>query len=172
MKKSILLAGLVVLMSCPAWAQNDYPKAEIFGGFSWLSTGNGTRENDYGWQASVTGNFHKNVGFTADFAGQYDSAAGTTFQAYQYLLGPRLTSRGARVTGFAHALAGGITLRGGGQSETGFAMGLGGGVDINANDRIAIRVFQLDYLPVRFQGEWFKENFRVAAGIVFKFGGG
>ena len=56
-------------------------------------------------------------------------------------------------------------------SETGFAMAFGGGLDVNAGKRVAIRIFQLDYLPSRLAGVWSKKDFRASAGVVFKWGG-
>jgi hypothetical protein len=49
-------------------------------------------------------------------------------------------------------------------------MGMGGGADYNATRNIAIRVVQADYIPSRLGGNWF-HDFRVGAGVVFKFGG-
>ena len=52
------------------------------------------------------------------------------------------------------------------ENDTGFAAAVGGGLDIRTNDRIDIRVIQLDYNPTRvFDGT--SHNFRVGVGIVF-----
>jgi hypothetical protein len=60
------------------------------------------------------------------------------------LIGPQFTVRGKGATGFAHVLVGGVRSIEGGNH---FAGALGGGVDINAGKRVAIRVFQFDYIP-------------------------
>ena len=163
-----LFIAFVLLLGMLGQAQ-EYPTSEIFGGFSYLNTGDGSRESLFGWQSSVTGNFSRTVGLTADFGGQYRSRFGTTLQGYEVLFGPRFTKRGERFTGFVHALFGVEHARAAGISDTGLAMGFGGGLDVNASDRIAIRVFQVDYIPNRFSGSWFHDA-RVGVGVVFKFG--
>ena len=55
-------------------------------------------------------------------------------------------------------------------TDNAFAMALGGGVDWKANDRIAIRLAQGDYLLTRF-GSTSQHNFRLSTGVVFRFGG-
>jgi len=156
-------------MGVPALAQNGYPKAEIFGGFSLLNADiYGDRMTAYGWQASVAGNFHKNVGIVADFGGHYKWGG----SIYELGFGPRFYVRGDKATGFVHALFGAYRLGAGGYSETDFGMGFGGGVDVNATDRVAIRVVQFDWLINRSEGYWFKKNVRFGFGVVFKVGGG
>ena len=173
MRKLIFLLGLLLLFAAPVAAQ-DYPKGEFFGGFSVANSGDGSPEQFYGFETSVTGNFNRSFGITGDFAAQFKSISGITIQTYQYLAGPRGAVRGDRVTGFVHALFGGLTVRasGGGASfsETGLAIALGGGLDVNAGKRVAIRVFQLDYLPNRLAGNWSKKDFRASAGVVFQWG--
>lgn len=51
-------------------------------------------------------------------------------------------------------------------SETGLAGAFGGGIDIRLNNRIQIRAFQVDYNPVRLDGDT-SHNVRFGAGIVF-----
>ena len=52
------------------------------------------------------------------------------------------------------------------QNDTGFAAAVGGGLDIRTNDRIDIRVIQLDYNPTRVFDNT-SHNFRIGVGIVF-----
>ncbi len=167
MKRLLLISTVLLLLTVPAWGQ-DYPRMEVFGGFSYFSADAGTRESFFGWQASISANFHENIGFTLDSGGQYNTNFGITLQAYEFLLGPRYIIRGERFTGFAHALFGLEHARAGGFSDTAFAMGFGGGVDLNASDRISIRAFQLDYIPVTSSGVW-THDARVGAGVVFRF---
>lgn len=169
-RRLIRLVWMLMFFWLPAWAQNEYPKAEGFVGFSVLSVGDGDREQAFGWQASVAGNVHRNVGFVADFGGQYKGLDGATLQAYEFLFGPRFNARSGQATGFVHTLFGGAHIRGGGESTSGFMMGFGGGVDINAGNRVAVRLFQFDWLPSRFEGNWSKSNVRAGFGIVFKAG--
>ena len=172
MRKLALLVALLALVGLPASAQ-EFPKGEIFGGFSYARAG--TEVNAYGWQVSISENPHRKVGLTADFGGQYKGFGGVTASAYEFLFGPRYTARGKDLTGFVHGLIGGATVRGtvGGraQSADGFAMGFGGGVDANVNENIAIRIIQADYIPTRIGGSW-GHSFRLGAGVVIKIGRG
>jgi hypothetical protein len=56
-------------------------------------------------------------------------------------------------------------------SENGFSLGFGGGIDVNAGERMAIRVVQFDWAPSRFSGEWETNVIRFGFGIVFKSSG-
>ncbi len=178
MKKLILALTAALLFVSPAWAQQsvgtgsegrDYPRGELFGGFSLINIGDGARENLFGAQASISGNFHRNLGLTADFGGQFRDLGGITVQQYELLFGPQFSKRGGRFTGFAHALAGVEHFRVGAFSDNGFALGIGGGLDVNLNDRWAVRPIQLDYIPNHFGGQWF-HDVRYGAGVVVKFG--
>ena len=169
-RRAVLLVGMMVCFWLPAQAQNAYPKAEGFVGFSVLSVADGNREWPRGWQASIAGNVHRNVGLVADFGGQYKSLDGARLKAHEFLFGPRFNARSDQATGFFHVLFGGANVRGGGESETGFMMGVGGGVDVNATSRIAVRLLQFDWLPSRFEGEWSKNDIRLGFGIVIKGG--
>ncbi len=164
----------VLLLALPASAQ-DYPKAEIFGGFSFASVDDPIdmeRETFFGFQTSVAGNFNKSFGIVGDFGGHYriePFGAGST--AYEFMVGPRFTSRGDTATGFVHAMFGGVKFDGNVNSDTGFAMAFGGGVDVNVGKRIAIRVIQFDYVPTHLFDTW-EHNIRLGIGVVFKLGGG
>lgn len=52
------------------------------------------------------------------------------------------------------------------QKETGWAAAFGGGLDIRANDRIDIRVIQVDYNPTGLFDST-QHNFRIGVGVVF-----
>jgi len=178
MKKTVILvSAMIVLMSAPLMAQ-DYPKAEVFGGFSLLSLGSerdlfSDRIQFYGFQANAAFNFHENVGIAADFGGQFKSDEGDTFHIYEFLFGPRFSMRGERATVFGQVLFGGANIGDGEDSINGFAMGVGGGVDINVNDRFAVRVVQFDWTPSRYSSDsgdsrWMKNVVRFGFGIVIK----
>jgi hypothetical protein len=108
---------------------------------------------------------------------------------HTFLVGPRFSLRGERWTGFGHVLIGGakksaftglVVSNGDDEDDdgrlsdprligdTGFAMAVGGGIDLKASRHVAVRLFQVDYLPVRFNEEW-THNFRFQSGIVFRF---
>jgi outer membrane protein OmpA-like peptidoglycan-associated protein/opacity protein-like surface antigen len=188
MRKLIILAALVVLVSGAAMAQ-DYPKVELFGGYSFLriSPGEGLKGGNLpgGWHASIAGNVNDWFGLAADFSGHYGSPdyglgfGGIKTRAYPFTFGPRFSYRkNERFTPFAHAQFGGahVNALGGGVSQNAFAMNFGGGVDAKINDRFAFRIGQFDYLPTRFDGpvsgnKAWQHNFRFSTGIVFRFGG-
>ena len=167
MKRIVMyLAAMLVLVPASLWAQ-DVPKAEVFGGFSVLSIKeSGDRTTPLGWQAGVAGNLSSMFSIVGDFGGQYKDGG----KIHEFLGGVRATHRVDKAAVFVHALYGGSHFSGGGDSFTDFTMGYGGGVDVNAGDRMAIRVVQFDWLPVRSDGEWFNNNIRFGFGIVFKSG--
>jgi hypothetical protein len=70
-------------------------------------------------------------------------------------------------------LYGGTKISGTGFGETDFTMGYGGGIDVAASDKMAIRVVQFDWLPIKTDNgaggkEWEKSGIRFGFGIVFK----
>ncbi len=198
-----LFTGVLLLLSSSALGQDkDYPKAEFFGGFSYRSADVGTRENFFGWQASISDNFHEKIGLVVDVGGQYKSfpfpgSIDLTVQSYNFLIGPRFTARGERVTGFVHALFGYRYVRLSELPEENpdpgfdptleelleiverilalapainrdaFVLGFGGGMDVSASDSIGIRVFELTYMPTRSFEMW-SLDVRFSSGIVFK----
>ena len=173
MRKFILGAIGLFLISLPARAQESYPKAEVFGGFSLSSIAAGTpstRTQFYGWQASVNGNLHRRVGIVADFGGQYKSPAGIGISNYQFLFGPQISMRQEKVTPFVHALVGANRTSAIGLSATNLALGMGGGLDLNVSDRLALRAVQFDWTPVNAGGTWNNNIVRLGFGIVIKVG--
>jgi len=115
-----LFTSILLLSSSSAWGQDgDYPKTEFFGGFSYLNadlnTDLGSRQNLFGWQVSISDNFHKNVGLVVEVAGAVSGNVTTISRGSRFiqniryhdvLLGPRFMVRGERVTWFGHAMAG------------------------------------------------------------------
>jgi hypothetical protein len=178
MRRLVLGTIGLLLFSVPGWAQEySYPKAEIFGGFSFSSIGTpattltpATRTSFYGWQASVNGNVHRMIGLVGDFAGQYKSVAGVGVSNHQFLFGPQFSVRSERITPFAHALVGGYRSSALGLSSTNLGLGIGGGLDLNVSPRLAIRVPQFDWTPVRGGGVWNNNIVRLGFGLVFKVG--
>jgi hypothetical protein len=182
MRQLMLAAIALLVFSIPGRAQEySYPKAEIFGGFSISSMGfsstdpltgltTSVRNNMWGWQASVAGNFQRHFGFVGDFGGQYKSVAGVGMSNYQYLFGPQISMRKEKVTPFVHALFGASRTSILGISATGFGMGIGGGLDVNVSHRLALRVPQFDWTPVENGGVWANNAIRVGIGLVIKAG--
>jgi hypothetical protein len=192
-----LAIGLFVL-SIPSFAQEvNYPKAEVFGGFSIASAAVSStdpvtgltaslRESFLGWQGSANLNVTHHLGIVGDFGGQYKTVAGIPLNSYQFLFGPRIAFRGPRVTPFVHAMFGGVkegigsfsitdpitglTISTPSVSSTGLGMAMGGGLDVNLSDRLALRVPQFDWTPMHVGGIWEKNVIRIGIGIVVKAG--
>jgi outer membrane protein OmpA-like peptidoglycan-associated protein len=173
MRKFFGLFLLLMLLAVPAFAQ-DYPKAELFGGYSYLRVNPGSGlpgVNANGWNAALSGNVNDWFGVTAQFTGHYGDIFGVSGSMYSYMFGPRFAShKNEKWTPFVHFLFGGAHASGGGVSENAFAMDFGGGFDYNASDHVGIRIVQFDYVPTRFSSDW-QHNFAISTGIVFRFGG-
>jgi len=168
----VLLGPLVSgLMIQPAFAQDEHPRVEIFGGASYLPADNMDfpRNDSFGFQTSINGNFNRWFGIVGDVGGQYNRTPHTS--VHEFLAGPRFTKRTKRVTVFGHVLVGAsvghTSIQG--FSDRGFTLGGGGGFDINLSPRIAIRPLQLDYIGSFV--DILENNFRFGSGVVFKFGG-
>ena len=181
MKRLVMvMAVMVVLVPATVWAQ-DVPKAEVFGGFSVLTLkeSSGPRLTPIGWQASITANVNEMFGIVGDFGGEYkdDATNCPSCKFHSFLGGVRIAKRLEKATVFGHALYGGTKISGTGFGETDFTMGYGGGIDVNATDKIAIRIIQFDWLPTRVDSsgtsggkEWLNNIMRFGFGIVFKSG--
>jgi hypothetical protein len=194
-----LTTGLAIgLLFCSisGFAQEvNYPKAEVFGGFSISSaavsstdpvTGltSSLRESFMGWQGSANLNVTHHLGIVGDFGGQYKTVAGIPLNSYQFLFGPRIAFRGPRVTPFVHAMFGGVkegigsttltvlgtSITTPAVSSTGLGMAMGGGLDVNISDRFALRVPQFDWTPMHVGGIWEKNVIRIGIGLVIKAG--
>jgi opacity protein-like surface antigen len=177
MKRVTLVAVCLLFISAIAVAADDAPKAEVFGGYSYLRCDMGGSDvscNLNGWNTSVAFNAPKYFGIVADFGGTYGTVEDTVdMKVHSFLFGPKFSVRKEKYTPFAQALFGvansktkvsGVSLG----SENGFAMTLGGGLDFNVGKKMAVRVAP-EYLMTRSEGESFN-NFRLSAGIVFKLG--
>jgi len=181
-KLYLMLAIALFLLGGTALAQEEPPKAEVFGGFSYMRTAGNTNVN--GWTAQATFNLKSIVGLAADFGGNYQTKSDATGRpsanVFTFMFGPQVADRTGKITGFAHALFGGarvgkgFALGKGGVSatSTNFAMMFGGGVDANINEKLAVRIFQVDYEIIRANNainvKEARNNFRLAVGIVYK----
>jgi hypothetical protein len=160
----------VVLLPLVMVAQEDAPRGEIYGGYSFLrNRGN----NINGWAGQGTVYFNRYFGATFDASGNYRTAAtigagGFSVSAdqslYTFLGGPTIIARFGKHDVFGHALFGAARSRlGAGVSipviggfstgvntATAFAMAFGGGADFGINRHFAIRPVQVDYLYTHF----------------------
>ncbi|HKQ73807.1 MAG TPA: outer membrane beta-barrel protein [Blastocatellia bacterium] len=194
MKKLSLLTLLLVLcLPLAASAQEEAPKVEMFGGYSFLRVNPGQGADGvsaHGFNTSLAGNITKNIGIVGEFS-RFTKSANISdvindpifgsFEAHArvstFMFGPRFTLRGGNAEPFVHALFGGahgnFKASAGGLSEevsgVAFAYALGGGLDIKAHDNFAIRIAQLDYIQARVAGQGLN-NLRYSAGVVLRFG--
>lgn len=193
MRRLLMLLCAPLLFAVPAHAQSDYPKAEVYAGYSHFSFDvrlNNPFEDDgipfveqreglHGVGFSVAGNLTKNFGIVGDFSYHKKEfevfGPNIKFSTFNFLFGPRVTARGNRVEGFAHALVGGISRKFEDfDSDVDFALGAGGGVDLKVGRSFAVRLVQVDYIPFRdrnlFTGEkeW-RHNVRIGVGVTFRF---
>jgi opacity protein-like surface antigen len=171
----ILMTGVVLLVPLSLMAQEN-PKAEFFGGYSYLRTNITDRYaptvngfypaqdyNLHGWEGSANFNLNNWFGLKADFSGHYDlsqAARENTIvgsNIHTFLFGPQFTSRASeRFQPYVHALVG--AARGAYDYNSPFsdivstklAMAFGGGVDIRLSNAVALRLIQADYLMTRF----------------------
>lgn len=169
MRKTLIILAMV--LPAIALCGQETPKAEIFGGYSYLrSSGNSFN----GWHGQVTGYFSQHFGVTGDVTGHYRSttftepttgaSASADQQLYNFLFGPTATARFGNHAVFGHALFGAAHSRlsagvqipiigglsTGVNNATAFAMAFGGGFDIGLSPRFAIRPAQVDYLYTKF----------------------
>jgi opacity protein-like surface antigen len=178
----LLFAGI-------ASAQDEAPKVEAFGGYSYLRVNPGFGApglNFNGGSGSLAYNFTPMLGVVADFGGYHWSDFGADATAVTYLFGPKVALRHGPITPFAQILLGGAHLSGSGGgcsdarvrpqgfvggcgsgSDNSFAMTAGGGLDWNATEHIGVRVIQAEYLMTRFGSET-QNNARISAGVVFR----
>jgi len=178
-----LLVALLLLLVVkqPVFAMDTHPRAEIFGGFSYLPAGGADfpRKNSYGFQASVCGNINHWFGIVADLGGQYSKTSDlgpgwpgvtATTSVYEYMVGPRFAVRRQKFNFFSHVLVGRANGHSNlvGFSDNSFAFAGGGGLDINFGDRLALRVLQLDYIGSF--ADILEDNIRLGFGFVIKLG--
>ena len=184
MKRLALLCGAMLLFAGIASAQSDTPKAEVFGGYSYLRVNPGSGApgiNANGGSGSFSYNPNAWLGIVGDFGGYHASPFGVSANVISYLFGPKVAFRRGYVTPFVQALFGGARISGtgcadarvrpqascGSASENAFATALGGGVDWNATPHVGIRLIQAEYVMTRFFSST-QNNLRVSTGVVFR----
>jgi hypothetical protein len=84
MRKFALVVGAVLGLCGSAFGQ-DVPRAEVFGGYSYLNidtNGLSSRQSANGWEAAISGNFNNWFGVEGDVAGYYKTTAGVSVRDY------------------------------------------------------------------------------------------
>lgn len=186
MKRWALLLGILLIFSAAASAQ-EYPKAEVFAGYSFARlSASGLDVNFNGGSASLSYNPNDWLGLVADFGGYHGGVSFGNGNVYTYLFGPKFARRSGRWTPYVQTLFGGahatasVSCDGvegrvrpqqtdgcGSTSQNSFAMTLGGGVDVNASDHVGIRLIQAEYFRTHFAS--ITENgTRISTGVVFR----
>ncbi len=200
MRRSILLClGTSLFLLATSLAQ-DAPKVEVFGGYSYLNAdqeGFFPRQHFHGFDTNATFYIDRHVGIEGDFAAQFQSdclgvstllndvsggvTSGVRCHYMQFMAGPKAAFRKSRLMGFGHALFGGnnvvVSTSGfdvtASVSQIKWAMAAGGGIDWQLSPRYSVRLAQADYLLTNHGAVGYgthQNNFRISAGIVFRFG--
>lgn len=163
----------------------DLNDRETFHGFEVSGVYNISRF--FGLKGDVSGTY-SNRGFAISVPTPSGGTGSVGFETksslYNFLGGVQVkdNSNSGRLKPFAHALIGAahsrVKLSGlgcsvgidcsqfEGGSETNFASALGGGLDVRVNRRVQIRVIQVDYNPIWFDGG-VQNNIRFGFGVVF-----
>jgi hypothetical protein len=178
--RNSLLGLLCVALSSMCLSQ-EFPKADVFGGYSYLNidtNGLTSRQSANGWEAAASGNFNRWFAVEFDVSGYYKTysiptIADVKVRDYSYVGGPRLNFRPF----FVHALLGGDHLSGSAMgysaSQDGLAGAFGGGVQQKVSGPWSVRV-SADYVFSRhniFGGpSYTQNNFRAGVGIAYSFG--
>jgi opacity protein-like surface antigen len=162
----------------------DIPRAEIFGGYSYVNQdweAFASRSGMQGWDASATVNVYPWLGVEGNVAGNYQrnciGAAGLTCSAYTYMGGPKITAyRNGNLTVFGHGLAGlgalTMTLAGSPLTWRDLAWAAGGGIDYAVTNNISVRAGS-DYFRTEYMqsiGGTHQNNIRASVGVVFRLG--
>jgi len=176
MKKILLLLALIMFAVAPLLAQDEFPRAQVFGGYSYMSldtSGLTSRQNFNGWNGQASLNVNRWLGFTGDFGGYYGNISRVSTHDYSYMFGPTVTFRAEHVAPFVHTLFGGSHIagsRGGASaSDNGFAMAVGGGLDLSLKSGFGIRLAQADWYRTSHFNQT-QNNVRISTGVFFNFG--
>jgi hypothetical protein len=193
MQKLFLIAALTLALPVIAQAQ-EATRTEFFAGYSYmrLESSPNTQDQDlngYNVSGAVT-IFKKSLAIKADVSGHYGNVLvsinpRTDQRQELFLFGPQYSFRKIpKIRPFAHALFGAARLKvrndatgAANISDTGFAFAAGGGVDLKTplGGKIAVRVFQADFVRTRldFTGTGNRDssnNYRISTGVVLRFG--
>lgn len=201
MKRIILLVAVAFLFGGVAFAQ-DNSKFEITGDYSYFRSNPSLgstwdSQNMNGGGGDITFFPTQHIGIKADFQGYNSSSqcpsasSGFTGCAggnlFTYMFGPVVKFRMGRLEPFGETLFGAAHsnfyasacnnnsgLCAGSPTTTAFSMAIGGGVDFPITHRIAVRVFDADYVLNRFSNNFLngsstQNNFRLQTGVQFRF---
>ena len=193
MKNMAFVLGVILFLSLTALAQ-EVPQVEIFGGYSYMRVNPPDANDSYnfnGWNGSLVVNANRWFGMAMDFSGHYKTIKESDFnddvKLHSLMFGPQFSFRKHdKLTPFVHALFGfghldqtvSSTQMSGSEAMdwNDFEMALGGGLDVKIHPKVAVRLFQADYIRLRDKGGSANNlaetmnNFRLSSGIVFRLG--
>jgi hypothetical protein len=185
----LLQLALALLLTCATFAQvgtTGFPenspasKFDVFAGYSYLKP-SGTLDGrdasvmNKGFDASLTYNFGRSLGFTEEFSGYFggDSPRTTWAEAF----GPRLAYPGNRFRPFVEAMGlfGGVRSAANPSAMAGIGGAAGGGLDLRLTHRFSWRVVQADYLHQHYFNPQALTSsglggLRLQSGLVISFG--
>jgi hypothetical protein len=181
MKRISVCLLFLTALSTYANAQ-EIPRAEYFGGYSYSSVKPdflAERANTHGFHGDIVLNT-KLLGIViADIGITYGKSAGTDLSLTTFMVGPRFTRRGKKVTWFVQSLYGFSSINVDGDifgpeigrydSSFAFVPG-GGGIDVRLSDKIAFRVFQYDLISTNLGRGGGQLHSRVSTGFVLRLG--
>jgi outer membrane protein OmpA-like peptidoglycan-associated protein len=197
------LAAVVVLCLVGTFAMTQdqpAPKWELYAGYSFFDPATNVHgllpggllpvtsrieSNPHGVGGSVTYNFKRWFGLTADGSGHWGSGENGVSSRiddaafYSASMGPKLTFRTRHFSPFVEALVGWHSLDSDlFQSSNGFGFMAGGGLDLNLSRRLAWRVIRGDFVfsnhqygPSTIVPATDVRGVRLQSGLVFMFGG-
>jgi hypothetical protein len=179
----VLLLG--VISAAPTlWAQEQPSRLELYAGYDYIRFNVSTKVsgqppsltfNGNGGGGGLIYNVNRWLGVLGDVSGSWATNSIRQGAAMPYLFGPRLSLRYGVVTPFVQVLLGGVLTSSGIEQigwQSHFAMTAGGGIDLKVSKHCSIRPVQAEYfltkIPDGLNNR--QNNFRVGAGIVFRFG--
>ena len=205
-RAAVARVAVVVALLCGAGSfataqDQPTPKWELYGGYSFFHPGTDVHGllpggvvpvssrlevNPRGIGGSLTYNFNRWFGLTADASGHWDSGETTIVKQiddaafYNVSVGPKLTLRTHYFSPFVEALVGWHRLTSDlFQGDDRFGFMAGGGLDLNLNKHFALRLIRADFVfsnhqygPEATVPATDVRGARLQSGVVFMFGGG
>jgi len=177
MRRSLVLAGLLLLTAGTALAQQDYPTVETSPAFMYIHNpgllSGSSGFNCVGGGGTIAYNFSQYIGVAADLGGCKVLNENNTVLSgkvngneFTFLFGPRITLRNSsKFQPFFEVNFGGMRVslscqssavdcvaatNGATYTKTAFALTAGGGFDIKMSKKFSIRLVQAEYLYTRF----------------------
>lgn len=180
-----LLFLAVTFTGSVAKAQDQAPKLELYGGYSYirfninyLSNGHPSYDtyNGNGGSGDLVYNPTNWLGLVGNAGGFWATNGVGGGAAIPYLFGPRFNLRRKFFNPFAQVLLGGVATSSGIETlgwQSHFAMAAGGGIDLKLSKHFSIRPLQAQYLMTKIPDGLSnrQNNFQLTTGISLLFGG-